>query len=303
MKNLMFFLIFGILLVSSLSLVLADNNNGNNNQNNECTTEQDCINIGKCSVGLECTCSNNKCYPGLVREEAEDDDNESEDNNDECEVDADCDEDEKCINDECEDNDEDDGKNKTTFLPWQKRNESECPEGCKCRGAVVSCRTETGKTLTIEAGRSGNIITITIVKGEDDDEEPEDEEEDVEANTTLEVEQESRLITGGTKLKVKLSNGNKADIKVMPDVASETALERLRLKVCSSENNCSIELKEVPVKNQKKAAYEIQVERHFKILSLFEAKARVKAQVDAETGEIIIVKKPWWAFLAIEPEE
>jgi len=29
----------------------------------------------------------------------------------------------------------------------------------------------------------------------------------------------------------------------------------------------------------------------------------VSAQIDAETGEIIRVKKPWWAFLASEPEE
>ncbi len=30
---------------------------------------------------------------------------------------------------------------------------------------------------------------------------------------------------------------------------------------------------------------------------------QVQAQFNAESGEIIIVKKPWWAFLAIEPEE
>jgi hypothetical protein len=29
---------------------------------------------------------------------------------------------------------------------------------------------------------------------------------------------------------------------------------------------------------------------------------QVQAQVDAETGEIIQVNKPWWAFLAVEPE-
>lgn len=30
---------------------------------------------------------------------------------------------------------------------------------------------------------------------------------------------------------------------------------------------------------------------------------QVQAQVNAESGEIIIVNKPWWTFLAIEPEE
>lgn len=33
-----------------------------------CTTEQDCIDSGKCSAGLECTCSDNKCYTGLIAE-------------------------------------------------------------------------------------------------------------------------------------------------------------------------------------------------------------------------------------------
>lgn len=32
----------------------------------QCSTEQDCIDSGECSAGLECTCSENKCYTGLV---------------------------------------------------------------------------------------------------------------------------------------------------------------------------------------------------------------------------------------------
>ena len=55
--------------------------------------------------------------------------------------------------------------------------------------------------------------------------------------------------------------------------------------------------------NETRAAYEVQAQRHFRVLALFKTKAQVKAQVDAETGEIIQVKKPWWAFLSTEPEE
>ena len=46
-----------------------------------------------------------------------------------------------------------------------------------------------------------------------------------------------------SELKVKLSSGRNAEIKIMPDTAAERALERLRLKVCNKSNNCSIELK------------------------------------------------------------
>ncbi len=106
-----------------------------------------------------------------------------------------------------------------------------------------------------------------------------------------------------TKLKVQLSNGKNAEIKIMPDTASETALKRLRLRVCSEENNCTIELKEVGKRNQTQAAYEIQAQRHAKLFGMFRLKMQTNAQVSAETGELIRVKKPWWAFLATEPEE
>jgi len=106
-----------------------------------------------------------------------------------------------------------------------------------------------------------------------------------------------------TKLKMKLSNGRNAEIKIMPDTASETALQRLRLKVCSEENNCTIQLKEVGKGNETQAAYEIQAQRHAKLLGMFRLKMQTKAQISAETGELIRVKKPWWAFLATEPEE
>lgn len=124
--------------------------------------------------------------------------------------------------------------------------------------------------------------------------------ESVDAETELEIEEETE--NNKTKLKVKLSNGRNAEIKIMPGVASEKALERLRLKNCVAEEGCTIELKEVGNEN-KQLAYELQAERHMKILAMFRAKALVKAQVDAETGEIIVVKKPWWAFLASEPVE
>ncbi len=107
---------------------------------------------------------------------------------------------------------------------------------------------------------------------------------------------------------VHFKNGKNALIKIMPDTAAARALERLRLKVCSSDNNCTIQLKDVGQRvgdneTQTRAAYEIQIERHARILGIFKAKLVKMAQVDAETGEIIKVKKPWWAFIAIEPDE
>ena len=121
------------------------------------------------------------------------------------------------------------------------------------------------------------------------------------AGTSMKLDQE--MINGQTKLTAKLSNGRDAEIKVMPDKASDTALERLRLKNCVEADGCSIELKEVGEGEGAKLAYEVKTQRQSKLFGLFGANMNVEAQVDAETGEVISVNKPWWAFLASEPEE
>ena len=88
----------------------------------------------------------------------------------------------------------------------------------------------------------------------------------------------------------------------MPDTASERALERLKIKVCSTENNCTIQLKDVGNGKDEKIQYELQIERHSKILGIFQKKMKVSADIDSETGETKI-HKPWWAFIASEPAE
>ncbi len=108
-------------------------------------------------------------------------------------------------------------------------------------------------------------------------------------------------LQNGTQFYAKLSNGRNAEIKIMPDTASQTALQRLNLRNCTED--CSIELKEVNIGDQVRAVYEVQAQRNSKVFGIFGARMQVQAQVDAETGEIIQVNKPWWAFLAVESEE
>ncbi len=109
------------------------------------------------------------------------------------------------------------------------------------------------------------------------------------------------MIQNKSQLKMKLSNGRNAEIKIMPSTASETALARLRLRNCNE--NCTIELKEIGKGNKTRAAYEIKTQKQSKVFGLFKANMNVQAQVDAETGEIIRSQKPWWAFLASESDE
>jgi hypothetical protein len=89
-----------------------------------------------------------------------------------------------------------------------------------------------------------------------------------------------------------LSNGRKAEIKIMPETASQRAIERL------GELGFNITLKEVGKGDDAEAIYEATAEKQGKILGLFKVKGKVSAQIDAETGEVTKVKKPWWAFMA-----
>lgn len=111
------------------------------------------------------------------------------------------------------------------------------------------------------------------------------------ANTAMKMTQEQTAT--GTKLQVELSNGKNAEVKIMPDTASQKAMEQLQLKVCTAEEGCTLELKEVGKGEEAQPAYEIQGEAEGKFLGLFKTKAKVKVQVSAENGEILRVKKPF----------
>ncbi|MBI2057048.1 hypothetical protein HYT91_02220 [Candidatus Pacearchaeota archaeon] len=96
------------------------------------------------------------------------------------------------------------------------------------------------------------------------------------------------------KLKAQLSNGNEQEIKIMPDRASEIALEKLKSK------GFNIELKEVGEGDELRAVYIAKVDESGKLLGLFKVKLNSEAQIDSETGEIISSEKPWWNFLVIK---
>jgi len=61
-------------------------------------------------------------------------------------------------------------------------------------------------------------------------------------------------------------------------------------------SECEIELKE-------DGSYEMTIERKYRILGIFPKKITEVSEVDSETGEIIILERPWWRFLAFGSEE
>ena len=78
------------------------------------------------------------------------------------------------------------------------------------------------------------------------------------------------------------------EIKIMPDTASEQAIQALDLK-----NRTTIELKDTG-----KPSYEITGEREVRLFGFIKTRMSVKADVDAQTGKID-TKKPWWSIFAL----
>jgi len=94
---------------------------------------------------------------------------------------------------------------------------------------------------------------------------------------------------------------NGKEVKVMPSTASARALEVLGAKC--EERNCTIELKEVGQGNETRLAYEVKTQKEVRVLGFIKTKMQVEAQIDAENGEVIQTKRPWWSFLAKEDNE
>jgi len=118
----------------------------------------------------------------------------------------------------------------------------------------------------------------------------EGEELEVEAEEGIDLEEESNATHYRLKARLR-SNGNVTDIKIMPDTASEIALERLRAL------NFTIELKEVRHRNIPRVVYNIETNKTGRFLGVFKLAMKVEGEVDPETGEFLGISKPWWAFL------
>jgi len=111
---------------------------------------------------------------------------------------------------------------------------------------------------------------------------------EVETEEGIELEEN----TSGTEYKLRARfRGNVTDIKIMPDVASQIAIERLRAL------NFTVELREVSSRgNVSKIVYHARAEKDGRFIGIFKLKVGVETQIDPETGEIIGTTKPWWAF-------
>jgi len=112
-----------------------------------------------------------------------------------------------------------------------------------------------------------------------------------EVETELEIDDEFE--GNESDLMALTSDGKKHRIKILPDRASEIAIERLKSK------NFTIELKEILHKNIPRVVYNIETNKNGKFLGVFKLKVKIEGEIDSETGEVLNINKPWWAFLVV----
>jgi len=149
-----------------------------------------------------------------------------------------------------------------------------CPERCDCAGSVMKCELANGtRELTVRAGNSDNMIIQ--VKG-------------INASTKVELYKGE----DGRIYAINKNNETK-EIRMLPDQVKERIKKRI---------NARLERENITLNED--GTYDYQAEKRIRFLGIIPLKTRVKARINAETGEVTGISKPkWWEFLAKEEKD
>ncbi len=153
----------------------------------------------------------------------------------------------------------------------ERINALDCPSECDCNGSATRCEFENGsRTLMIRAGNSNN--TILQIK-------------DINASTRVFLYKEGDMIYG------RFRNNDTRKI-ILPDEARDRIQNRTRAK-----------LRDENITLDEEGRYQIEARKRARLLGLIPVRERVRAQIDAETGEILRERNPWWGFLAADAKD
>ncbi len=162
-----------------------------------------------------------------------------------------------------------------------------CPIGCICTGNTVSCPPQpqsnatTNVTQLLPRSNDTAVVTPSIPILE-----TLGENKGIIKTSYASAEYVGRINVEETKLYMNTSAGKK-QIIIMPEDAiniSETPDKKVIKKV---------ELKE----KLQKPVYSVKGTKLGKLFFIIPISVDVETEVDAETGKIISVNKPWWSFL------
>jgi hypothetical protein len=267
--------IFSILIIGLLSFVIAQNSYGSQNNSNEslvCTQEvklcpdssyvsrnsnngckfDECPETNESLLGSDC----GTVTPGYQNECCE---NKGYDRWDDTEF--------ACIKERKQNESTIQERNRIRI---NSSNQSECPENCTCSGSTVKCEFEGGRTMTVYAGKSGNIIVQ--VKG-------------INASTNVTLYKEDGKVYGNF-------TGNKTKEIDLPDKIKEKLQNRTRTRLYNESINLTDE-----------GYYQIEGKKKARLFWIVPVREHVQAEVNAETGEAVKIRNPWWGFLARDIKE
>ena len=175
----------------------------------------------------------------------------------------------KCIGERSKEN----IRQRIKFAYGSPQNEIECPEGCICSGSNIKCSFENGtRVMTVYAGNSGNVIVQV---------------KNVNASTNVTLYKQDGKVYGTFK-------NNETKEIILPDEVMEKLKERNQKRL--QLYNESIELDE-------NGYYHVEMKKKARLFLLVPVREHVQAEIDAETGETIKIRNPWWGFLAKDIKE
>jgi len=276
MKKAFVVMIFALFLFSSMAFAIAQNNSNNENNNsqnnNVCATDvKQCEDGTYVSRNPDNECKFMKCFD-------EDDDSEDESNyqcdsfdQTECERNIRCSWNGKI--DECE------RKMNQIMrkIELHVRNrlragiEGACPDECTCAGSTIKCDFNGSRQMTVITGNSGNVIV---------------QMKNANMSTKVELYKQNGTLWG-------IFRGNETGEIVMPDQIKERVRERLRQRDCDCEN----------ITLDEDGYYQVRAQKKARLFYIFPVREKTQLQLDAENGEIIRVRNPWWGFLAKDDVE
>lgn len=158
-----------------------------------------------------------------------------------------------------------------------------CPVGCTCADDSISC--PTSEEVVAESEIQTSIETIEGIKAIT-----------IRNSSPNQVSlhglkvaafTREKLILEENKLSLETEKGEK-QIRVLPDLAYRKTLEKEVQ-----------EIKEVELKQEaEKPIFSVRGTKKAKLFFLFPVTLNIETKIDAETSEILSVRKPWWSFFA-----
>lgn len=210
-------------------------------------------------------------------------------------------------------------------LPLEKG--TTCPSGCSCEGKVNICPSKNTPTITVDVnGKSGTTAPAGQTVGSDIPNHRISMSKDTKGIVSIKEQAPNSFkntTTGVSEDLIEKGNVKKEDTKLVPTIVSADDFEvttkekvsvinnKLSMKNYSGEEKLiEVMPKEIPkilevssvqkaelIQESEKPVYKVEGNKEGKILWVFNKNMEIKATIDAESGSVVSVKKPWWSFL------